>query len=710
MSSKPSEYKEYDLGKTNCDYWVDIVDGDYYLGDICEISLSMDFYKDSKKWPAKQTVADITSKMSWAFSTDRFPVPPDGINQELLNTGATECMPAFDFAQRMREALFMDDANSPYKGYHPGEYPLSDDAKKKKLSYLGVDSAVDGNKCHSCEKTSIDKNGLPVITVVDPKGGTNPQGAVPVNGVTPEHAKYSDFPKLKSMVITRRPFKQQCEKDDSLPGCKGVLCNGKPCSCLEQLDSEQEEESTLHWLMRQWWFWLLLGLLLLLLICCCIIICYCCCKEEEEEVPPPPSGLGDETPVEEPEPPVDSGEEDLPVPEPPPKKKKKKKPKKNEDGDFFLAYSILRDAGFRDPYLTELAKMCAAKNVSRLDMRMNREDQLAASERLLHNYVVYKNIGFQKTGNTTIGMMREWMMARVASGQSGDRMKAKRVDHAKQDGAKEAMFGLSSQKYAGLKSGVNTNASGYLPTDGSSSMAFTSLPSSAKVYRTPSKASDTSQTSQASSSHLAGLPPSQAFGGQAQVHTVVRGPSMYSAITLAHDERDEERLQSQRGGGQAPKSGVLADIVKEANAASWRPSKHQTMEEARERYLIEPPSGNKPPSRKLPSGTPPNGTMPSGFRPPSASPPSGVGGSSGRPPSRSPPSASLPSGVGGSSGRPRSRSPPSEGGMRLPSKGPGSMRLPSKGPGSMRLPSKSGGGMNLPSKSGGHTGEYEDDE
>lgn len=348
-----------------------------------------------------------------------------------------------------------------------------------------------------------------------------------------------------------------------------------------------------------------------------------------------------------------------------------------------------------------------------------------------HNYVVYKNIGFQKTGNTTIGMMREWMMARVASGQSGDRMKAKRVDHAKQGDAKEAMFGLSSQKYAGLKSGVNTNASGYLPTDGSSSMAFTSLPSTAKIYRTPSKASDTSQTSQASSSHLAGLPPSQAFGGQAQVHTVVRGPSMYSAITLAHDERDEERLQSQRGGGgQAPKSGVLADIVKEANAASWRPSKHQTMEEARERYLIEPPSG-KPPSRKLPSGTPPSGTMPSGFRPPSASPPSGVGGSSyrppsrsppsaslpsgvggssGRPPSRSPPSASLPSGVGGSSGRPRSRSPPSEGGMRLPSKGPGSMRLPSKGPGSMRLPSKSGGGMNLPSKSGGQTGEYEDDQ
>jgi len=469
MTSKPSGYKDYDLGKTDCGYWIDIQDGDYYLGDICQISLSMDFYREGvdKKWPAKQAVADITSVMKWAFSKDRFPQPPEGINQELLNAGAKECMPAFDFAQRMREALFWDkDQSSPFAAYYTDDhYPLSDDVKEQKLKHLGVDSvaeleklikadfrgqqltsadpgagdpvdgerrdydirkdfmwmchvicdlldgkqgnelltcatytyveldavdengekhkwpaggcwpkfkqvqkrdkvskksrmasvcieracgvkirddgtykedaedkqdclhkypmikrylttttststtvssstatttlpmppadcqAVDGNKCHSCEKTSIDKNGLPVITVVDPKGGTNPQGAVPVNGVTPEHAKYSDFPKLKSMVITRRPFKQKCEKDASLLGCQGVLCNGKPCSCHDQLEEKQEQESTLQWLIHQWWFWLGLGLLLLLISCIIIICCCCCCcneEEEEKEEPSPP--------------------------------------------------------------------------------------------------------------------------------------------------------------------------------------------------------------------------------------------------------------------------------------------------------------------------------------------------------------------------------------------------------------------------------------
>mmetsp|Transcript_17722 Transcript_17722/g.44290 ORF Transcript_17722/g.44290 Transcript_17722/m.44290 type:complete len:552 (-) Transcript_17722:308-1963(-) len=150
MTSKPSGYKDYDLGKTDCGYWIDIQDGDYYLGDICQISLSMDFYREGvdKKWPAKQAVADITSVMKWAFSKDRFPQPPEGINQELLNAGAKECMPAFDFAQRMREALFWDkDQSSPFAAYYTDDhYPLSDDVKEQKLKHLGVDSVAELEK------------------------------------------------------------------------------------------------------------------------------------------------------------------------------------------------------------------------------------------------------------------------------------------------------------------------------------------------------------------------------------------------------------------------------------------------------------------------------------------------------------------------------------------------------------------------------------
>eukprot|EP00392_Amoebophrya_sp_AT5.2_P011647 g11726.t1 len=290
MTSKPSGYKDYDLGKTDCGYWIDIQDGDYYLGDICQISLSMDFYREGvdKKWPAKQAVADITSVMKWAFSKDRFSQPPEGINQELLNAGAKECMPAFDFAQRMREALFWDKDQSS-----PTTTSKTTTTSTTTLPKPPPDcEAVDKNFCHSCEKTSIDKkSGHPVITVVDPNGGTDPQGAVPVNGVTPENAKYSDFPKLKSMVITHRPYQQQCEKDASLLGCQGVLCNGKPCSCHDQLEEKQEKESTLQWLIQQWWFWLGVGLLLLIISCIIIICCCCCCccnEEEEEEEPSPP--------------------------------------------------------------------------------------------------------------------------------------------------------------------------------------------------------------------------------------------------------------------------------------------------------------------------------------------------------------------------------------------------------------------------------------